>query len=67
MPNGGFMTLVVTSSGAGNWTITKTGAAFKVSNGGAGTIGMGPAASIDIISLTNDNVNVYATVGYNFT
>ena len=63
------MTLIVTSSGAGNWTISVTGRTLRVANGGAGVIGMGPAGSVDIISFTLDNINniVYASVGYNFT
>ena len=67
MPNGGFATLIVTSSGAGNWTITPSGVTAKVANGGAGVIGMGPAASIDIVSWTYDGTNMYFSVGYNFT
>jgi hypothetical protein len=67
VPNGGYGTLVVTSTGAGNWTITPTGVTAKVANGGVGVIGMGPAGSIDIISFTYDGAIYYFSVGYNFT
>ena len=39
----------------------------KVANGGGGVIGMGPGASIDIVSWTYDGTNMYFSVGYNFT
>jgi hypothetical protein len=67
VPNGGYGTIVVTSSGAGNWTITPTGVTARVANGGGGVIGMGPAGSIDIISFTYDGAVYYFSVGYNFT
>ena len=67
VPNGGYGTLIVTSSGAGNWTITPTGVTAKVANNGGGTIGMGPAGSIDIITFTYDGTNYYFSAGYNFT
>jgi hypothetical protein len=67
MPNGGYATLIVTSSGAGNWTITPSGVTAKVANGGAGVIGMGPTGSIDIVTWTYDGTNMYFSTGYNFT
>jgi hypothetical protein len=67
MPNGGYATLIVTSSGVGNWTITPTGVNAKVANGGGAIIGMGPTGSIDILSWTYDGVNMYFSVGYNYT
>jgi hypothetical protein len=67
VPNGGFCTLVVTSVGAGNWTITPSGVTAKVANAGGGVIGMGPSGSIDIVSFTYDGSTYYFSVGYNFT
>jgi hypothetical protein len=67
VPNGGYGTLVVTSSGAGNYTITPTGVTARVANAGGGVVGMGPSGSVDIVTFTYDGSTYYFTVGYNFT
>ena len=43
------------------------GVTAKVANNGGGTLGMGPAGSIDIVTFTYDGTNYYFSVGYNFT